>query len=108
MHPAAHLVWYGCNLLMLLGVPVLLWNHLPNLHLYFGFLFILVATFFPVFLTVMQGQDSILVRREFLGTLPWPCTCTSSRWFHPSDGPAPLRDCLVLQSQPSIPQAGRL
>jgi hypothetical protein len=70
-YQAAYLVWYGCNLIMLIGVPILLWNYIPNLHLWFGYVVILVATFFPVFVTIVQGQDSILLL--FLLTLCFTC-----------------------------------
>ena len=60
-YQAAYLVWYGCNLIMLISVPIILWNYIPNLHLWFGYVVILVATFFPIFVTVIQGQDSILL-----------------------------------------------
>lgn len=57
----AYLVWYGCNLIMLFSVPILLWNYAPRLHHLYLYLVILIATFFPALLAAVQGQDSILL-----------------------------------------------
>ncbi len=70
-YQAAFLVWYACNLLMLFSVPFLLWNHIPSLHRWFAYAVILSATFFPVFATVVKGQDSVLLL--FLLTLCFLC-----------------------------------
>jgi len=71
---AAYLVWFCCNLLMLLCVPALLWNHLPNLHRWFHYLLILIASFFPALVCLLQGQDSILLL--FLLTCCYVCLST--------------------------------
>jgi len=57
----AYLVWYICNLFLLLIVPFMLWTYIPNLHKWYPYLVIAIATFFPVFVAAIQGQDSILL-----------------------------------------------
>ena len=57
----AYMVWYSCNLVMLFSVPFLLWDHIPHLHKCFAYLLVPFATFIPVFVAVLQGQDSILL-----------------------------------------------
>jgi hypothetical protein len=74
-YQAAYLAWFACNLVMLFSVPILLWNYLPNLHHWFAYVMLLVGTFFPVFVTVVQGQDSILL----LFLLAYCFSCLKSR-----------------------------
>ena len=57
----AYLVWWGCNVLLLLSVTFLLWKHVPQIHAWYHYLIILAATFFPALVAVIQGQDSILL-----------------------------------------------
>jgi hypothetical protein len=72
---AAFIAWYGCNLIMLFSVPLLLWSYIPNLHRWFAYAVILSATFLPVLATAVKGQDSLLLL--FLLTLCF--TCLKSR-----------------------------
>jgi hypothetical protein len=66
----AYIVWYVCNILLLTGVVALLWKNLGGLQQQFAWGLIAVATFYPVLVTLVQGQDSILLL--FLLTL---CYC---------------------------------
>jgi hypothetical protein len=70
-YQAAYLLWYGCNLVMVFSVPFLLWRYIPNLHRWFAYFVVMSATFFPVFVAVVKGQDSVLVL--FLLTLCFLC-----------------------------------
>ncbi len=58
---AAYVAWYCCNLLMLLGALLVLWNHAPALHNRFGLLLFGGTTAYPVLVSLSQGQDSILL-----------------------------------------------
>jgi hypothetical protein len=60
-YTAAFLVWFGCNLLMLCAVPIALWNKVQRLHGIFSIIALLFGTFFPVVVSLVQGQDSILL-----------------------------------------------
>lgn len=57
----AYPLWWGCNLLLLLYADFLLWRHLPHLRDQYPYLLILSATFFPVLVALVQGQNSILL-----------------------------------------------
>jgi hypothetical protein len=57
----AYPFWWACNL-GLAGITAwLLWKELPNLRSAFPYLLILIATFFPVLVALVQGQTSILL-----------------------------------------------
>jgi hypothetical protein len=57
----AYLVWWACNLGFLGLTSWLLWKNLPNLRPTYPYLLILIATFFPVLVALVQGQTSILL-----------------------------------------------
>ena len=57
----AYPVWWACNLALIGVTSWLLWRRLPNLRRTYPYLIILIATFFPVFVALVQGQTSILL-----------------------------------------------
>jgi len=57
----AYQLWWGCNLVLLFLATFLLWRHVPGLQSRYPYLLILVATFFPVLIALVQGQNSILL-----------------------------------------------
>jgi hypothetical protein len=57
----AYPLWWGCNLLLLFYADLLLWRHVANLQTQYPYLIILTATFFPVLVALVQGQNSILL-----------------------------------------------
>lgn len=67
----AYPLWWGCNLLFLFCADLLLWRHVSNLQTQYPYLIILTATFFPVLVALVQGQNSILLL--FLLTLSYDC-----------------------------------
>lgn len=54
-------VWWACNLLLLTLTAFWLWPHIPNLRDKYPYLLIVIATFFPVLVAFVQGQNSILL-----------------------------------------------
>jgi hypothetical protein len=61
-YPFAFLLWDAANLAMLISLPFLLRAHLPELQGYSWPLWILASlAFFPIFVTLLQGQDAILL-----------------------------------------------
>jgi hypothetical protein len=57
----AYLVWWACNLGLLLLATFVLWPHVSGLQGGYPYLLILIATFFPVLVALVQGQNSILL-----------------------------------------------
>lgn len=57
----AYVVWLLANVAMLWSVPWILWKYLPNLHSNYEYVALLLGTSFPVFIALVQGQDSILL-----------------------------------------------
>jgi hypothetical protein len=57
----AYPIWWACNLALFYLAVFRLWRHVPNLHARYPYLLILIATFFPVLVAVVQGQNSILL-----------------------------------------------
>jgi len=56
----AYLVWDFINLLILLGLPILLWPYIPILERASPLAWLLSAlAFFPAFIDLLQGQDAI-------------------------------------------------
>jgi hypothetical protein len=71
-YPSAFALWALANLAMLLSLPFLLQPELHHLRNYPWPLWILAAlAFFPIFLSLLQGQDAILLL--FLYTLAFVC-----------------------------------
>ena len=59
---SAYLLWDLLNVLMLLAVMLLLRPHIPMLQRSSAFFWVFVSlAFFPVFIALLQGQDSILL-----------------------------------------------
>ncbi len=54
-------LWWACNLGFLFMSVFLLWPHIPRLHGSLPYLLILVATFFPLLVALVQGQNSVLL-----------------------------------------------
>jgi hypothetical protein len=57
----AYPFWWGCNLVLLLLATFLLWRNVPCLQSRYPYLLILAATFFPVLVALVQGQNSVLL-----------------------------------------------
>jgi len=57
----AYLTWWTCNLAFLFLTAYLLWPHVPKLHNGYPYLLILIATFFPVLVALVQGQNSLML-----------------------------------------------
>ena len=57
----AYPFWWACNLGLLFYSVFLLWRHIPNLNARSPYLLIMIATFFPVLVAAVQGQNSILL-----------------------------------------------
>lgn len=57
----AYPLWWSFNLLLLFYADRVLWRHLTNLQVQYPYLLILTATFFPVLVALVQGQNSILL-----------------------------------------------
>ena len=57
----AYLTWWVCNLAFLFLSVYLLWTHVPGLQRSYPYLLILMATFFPVLVALVQGQNSIML-----------------------------------------------
>jgi hypothetical protein len=71
-YPKAFVLWDLVNLAMLAALPFLLRPHLPQLRDYSWVLWMLaILAFAPVFVTLLQGQDAILLL--FLYTLAYVC-----------------------------------
>ena len=69
-YQAAYWTWNGLSVLALLGFLWLLRPYIPNLRAWSPALPILAAlAFFPVFVCLLQGQDSLLLLLLFGGTL---------------------------------------
>jgi hypothetical protein len=65
-YPAAYYIWGAFNLLLLLLTAVLLWPYLTELkNLWAPLPFLGILCFFPVFVDLLQGQDSILLLLVF-------------------------------------------
>jgi hypothetical protein len=61
-YPWAFALWDLANLAMLVSLPFLLRPHLPQLQNYPWPLWVLAnLAFFPIFITLLQGQDAILL-----------------------------------------------
>jgi hypothetical protein len=61
----SYLVWWAFNLGCLFLCMFILWFHAPKLQSSYPYLLIIVATFFPVLVSMVQGQNSVLLL-EFL------------------------------------------
>jgi len=71
-YPEAYVLWDLLNVMLLAAIPFLLRPHLPHLEGYSPLLWILASlAFFPIFFTLLQGQDAILLL--FLYTLAFVC-----------------------------------
>jgi len=57
----AYVVWWACNLWFLYLSLFVLWPRCPELHAGSPYLLILIATFFPVLVAMVQGQNSIML-----------------------------------------------
>lgn len=57
----AYIAWWACNIGLLFLACFVLWPHVPRLQTGFPYLLILLATFFPVLVALVQGQNSILL-----------------------------------------------
>ena len=57
----AYLTWWACNLVFLFLSAYLLWSHVPGLQNSYPYLLILIATFFPVLVALVQGQNSLML-----------------------------------------------
>lgn len=57
----AYPFWWACNTGLVLLSAFLLWRHVPNLQSSYPYLLILIGTFFPVLVALVQGQNSILL-----------------------------------------------
>jgi hypothetical protein len=57
----AYPFWWACNLCFLFYSAFLLWRYIPNLRRHYPFLLILIATFFPVLVAMVQGQNTTLL-----------------------------------------------
>lgn len=57
----AYPLWWGCNLVLLGFAAYLLSRHVSNLQSRFHYLLFLIATFFPVFVALVQGQTTVLL-----------------------------------------------
>lgn len=54
----AYLLWDAVNLLILLSLPFLLWDHLPQLKRVSALFWLFVSlAFYPIFFDLLQGQD---------------------------------------------------
>jgi hypothetical protein len=61
-YPKAYSSWVVINLIILLAVPLLLFPYLPNLRPTFRINIVLsFFSFFPIFIAVYHGQDSLLL-----------------------------------------------
>jgi hypothetical protein len=60
-YQVAYRVWWACNTGLVLLSAFLLWRYVPNLQGSYHYLLILIATFFPVLVAMVQGQNSILL-----------------------------------------------
>jgi len=57
-YPMAYLLWNAVNVLILLSLPFLLRNHLPQLrHVSALFWLFVSLAFYPIFFDLLQGQD---------------------------------------------------
>jgi hypothetical protein len=57
-YPAAYLLWDAVNVLILLSLPFLLRNHLPQLKELSALFWLFVSlAFYPIFFDLLQGQD---------------------------------------------------
>jgi Glycosyltransferase family 87 len=71
-YPEAFALWDLANLAMLAALPFLLRPRLPRLQSYsWPFWMLAMLAFFPIFFTLLQGQDAILLL--FLYTLSFVC-----------------------------------
>jgi hypothetical protein len=57
----AYLLWWACNLGLLFLSAFLLWPCIPRLQNSYPYLLILIATFFPVLVALVQGQNSLML-----------------------------------------------
>jgi hypothetical protein len=57
----AYPLWWACNTGLVLLSAFLLWRYVPNLRGSYPYLLILIATFFPVLVALVQGQNSVLL-----------------------------------------------
>jgi Glycosyltransferase family 87 len=65
-YPAAYVIWGAFNLLLLMFVMVLLWPYMTELKsLWRPLPVLLFLGFFPVFVDMLQGQDSLLLLLVF-------------------------------------------
>lgn len=54
-------LWWISNLLFLMLTARILWKHVPNLREKSPYLVILIGTFFPLLVALVQGQNSLLL-----------------------------------------------
>jgi hypothetical protein len=65
-YPAAYFIWGAVNLLLLLLTAVLLWPYMTELkNLWAPLPFLGILCFFPIFVDLLQGQDSALLLLVF-------------------------------------------
>jgi len=57
----AYIVWWACNVGFLFLSLFVLWPLTANLHNGYPYLLMLVATFFPVLVAMVQGQNSVML-----------------------------------------------
>lgn len=57
----AYLLWWLCNLGLLFLSAAVLWSRIPKLQNSYPYLLILMATFFPVLVALVQGQNSVML-----------------------------------------------
>jgi hypothetical protein len=57
----AYPLWWACNLGCLFMSVFLLSSHIPRLNRSYPYLLILVATFFPLLVALVQGQNTVLL-----------------------------------------------
>lgn len=57
----AYLIWWACNLSFLFVSAYLVWPYVPSLHNSYPYLLILMATFFPILVALVQGQNSLML-----------------------------------------------
>lgn len=57
----AYVVWWACNVALLFLSAYILWPHVSKLQSSYPYLLVLMATFFPVLVALVQGQNSLLL-----------------------------------------------
>ncbi len=65
-YPVAYFIWLATNLALLLSLPFLLRSHLPHLaEIPMTYWHLGLLSFFPIFMALLQGQDSIVILFSF-------------------------------------------